>query len=842
MDSTEKNEITQLNPTYSLAFRTMAVRQLRETGYSVAELGLAIGVHPDTLLSWMRQFEDGSNQESDGKKQESAGDYDLKFEMEILKQERNRMRTSVDRNLQLAERGGALGGEKSLVPTGTLQDMLETLLESRWLILGIVLLTLLVGIAHLMIAEPVYRADGLLEVDEAGADLSVTENLPTLFKEVSPVTAEIEMLKSRLVLGQVVDNLGLSITSKPVHLPIVGAAIVRRMPSTKLAKPLLGIGGYAWGGERIKIENFNVPETYFGEAFTLIAKQSGHYQFLDPSGNEIFQGEVKKFESTQLSEGNLFTLYVSELRAKPETRFEIIHETRLKQIETIKKALTVREKGDRTRLLEVIFDWSDKERIEKITNEIISIYVQQNSERKSGELNQTIGFLEKQLTMLRDQMQIHVATLNTYRLEKGVTDLSNESKIILQKIVSTDAQLSRLRDERQELIQKFTPQHSRIIALDAQISSLKKELGGLNWKVKRLPNTEQEILHLIRDVEVDTDLYSFVKNRLQELKMVNAAPVGNVKVVDFPAASDEPVKPQIVPMLTLYTMLGISLALATVFIRKVFHTGVEDPDILEKRFGYPVYAIVPHSAYQDKMLNQLQLETKGSVEPSILMAQNAKDPASESIRSLRTSLHFAVLDAKNNILLITGPGPDIGKSFLCLNLAAALASGGKRVLLIDADLRKGKLHKHFGIQNVSGLSNLISGRCGIQEATQKTSIANLLVIPAGTYPPNPSELLLHPRFASALEQMAINYDHVIIDSPPILPVTDAAIIGHLAGATFLVVKAGEHTLRSIEESIKRLTQADANFRGFVFNDLAMDNPRYGYGKHYGYYSSYSTDQ
>ncbi len=755
------------------------------------------------------------------------------------KQEQSNMRIArnVKRAEFLPEVTGGENKEKPFVLTGgTLLDIRETFFESRWLILGIVLFTLLAGVGHFMIAEPIYRADGLLEVQEAETNLGVMDNIPPLFKEVAPVNTEIEMLKSRVVLGQVVDNLGLTTLVQPVYLPIIGAAIVRRTETTGIADPWFGLRGYAWGGERIKIEYISVPKTLLGKRLTIVAKEDGRYQVLEQHGIEPFEGEVGKYESSQLSNGEWVTLFVSEMKANPETRFEIIKEARLKRINALQEGLTIREKGDRSRLLEIIFDWPDKEEIAEITKQMVAIFVQQNADRRSGELNKTIDFLEKQLSEIRMQMESHVVTLNNYRRKQGVNDLSNQSKIILQKIVSVDTQLLRLKDERLQLIQKFKSKHPRIVTLDTQISILQKELDNLNWNVKRLPDTQQEALRLTRDVEVDTELYSFILNRLKELKIITAGLSGNVNIVDMPAAADAPVKPQKVPLLTLYLLLGISLAVVMTFIRKALNTGVDDPDVLEKKLGYPVYAIVPHSSNQDKLIKQAK--PKGSVESSVLVMQHSRDPSSESIRSLRTSLYFAINDAKNNLLLITSPGPNDGKSFLSINLAAVLAGVGKRVLLIDADLRKGKLYKCFGFQNETGLSNVISDdSCNIQETIHETAIENLHFISSGTYPPNPSELLLHQRFESAMGQVAPQYDHVIIDSPPILPVTDAAIIGELAGATFLVVKAGKHNLRAVEECVKRLAQAGANMRGFVFNGLTISNKQYGYGKYYGYGSS-----
>jgi tyrosine-protein kinase Etk/Wzc len=222
---------------------------------------------------------------------------------------------------------------------------------------------------------------------------------------------------------------------------------------------------------------------------------------------------------------------------------------------------------------------------------------------------------------------------------------------------------------------------------------------------------------------------------------------------------------------------------------------------------------------------------------AILAVDSPEDAAIESLRNLRTALHFGMMDVKNNCIMIAGPSPTVGKSFVSINLAAVLTRPDKKVLLIDADMRRGHLHQYLGLQRENGLSEFISGDIPIGEALHPTSIPNLTLIPTGTMPPNPAELLLHQRFTNCLKVLGPHYDHIIIDSPPILAVTDATIIGQMAGGTLMVLKAGEHPMREIEQAVKRLKQAGVNVRGLLFNDVNVQSQRYGAGK-YSYQYSY----
>jgi len=283
----------------------------------------------------------------------------------------------------------------------------------------------------------------------------------------------------------------------------------------------------------------------------------------------------------------------------------------------------------------------------------------------------------------------------------------------------------------------------------------------------------------------------------------------------------------------LGSLLGVGIAL----IRKSLRGAVEDPDILEKRLGLPVFATIPYSRKQRKLEHAQRLindSQHGSLKQSVLAVADTDDLAVESLRSLRTSLYFAKLNAKNNMLLITSPGPGAGKTFVCMNLATVLASAGKRVLVIDADLRKGRLHQLLGIQARPGLSDLITSDTDFNEVIHKTDINNIFVLTAGAISSKPSELLMQEKFENVLGTIAENFDHVIIDSPPVLAVTDAAIIGCYAAATLLIVRDAQSPLREIEQSVKRLKQAGVNLRGVVYNGMKTSSSRYGYGKYYGY--------
>jgi tyrosine-protein kinase Etk/Wzc len=284
----------------------------------------------------------------------------------------------------------------------------------------------------------------------------------------------------------------------------------------------------------------------------------------------------------------------------------------------------------------------------------------------------------------------------------------------------------------------------------------------------------------------------------------------------------------------LSLLFGSFAGVALAFAKKALKAGVDDPELIEKHVNIPVYASISHSNRQDRLYKDMRANKSRR---AILAVDAPNDPAIESLRSLRTALHFGMLNVRNNCIMIAGPSPNVGKSFASVNLAAVLTSNDKKVLLIDGDLRRGHLHEYLGQERENGLSDYISGKVDLAASLHGTTVPGLTLIPTGTIPPNPAELLLHERFSQCLEQLTPDYDHVIIDSPPILAVTDATIIGQMVGGTLIVLRAGLHPMREIEQAVKRLQQSQVNLRGLLFNDVDIQNQRYGAGK-YSYQYTY----
>jgi len=307
-------------------------------------------------------------------------------------------------------------------------------------------------------------------------------------------------------------------------------------------------------------------------------------------------------------------------------------------------------------------------------------------------------------------------------------------------------------------------------------------------------------------------------------------------VVDRATIPLDPIAPKKSVLMILFFSLGMAGGVGLAIIRRSL-MGIEDHRIIETRLGLPVLVTIPHSEAQKEHDTAIQ---EGADGLHLLAAANPTDLAVESLRSLRTTLNFSIRDAHNQVVMISGPAPMIGKSFVSVNFATVLAQAGTRVLLVDADLRRGNLHRYFGLKNrLRGLSEVISGQLDAKAAIQETEIPGLDFVSTGLLPPNPSELLLSPRFAAFIEEVSGSYDFVVVDAPPVLPVTDATIIAASASTIFLVAKFGQHALEELRAGQQRFESHGFQVNGYIFNDIKLgalkNNYRYGhYMYHYGY--------
>ncbi|WP_213609034.1 polysaccharide biosynthesis tyrosine autokinase [Pseudoalteromonas sp.] len=719
-----------------------------------------------------------------------------------------------------------------------LMALLGALIDRKYFIIALTTVFMLVGVVYAVLSTPVYQATAMIQVEDGGSSVPGFDDMAGMFESTSAAVTEIELLKSRSVIGEAVDTLKLDITAEPKLFPFIGNRAYRTFtPSTQgeLAEPSFGASSYAWGGEYINVFRFDVPRSAIGKGFVLVAGEANTLSLLNSEDEVILKGKVGQ----ELSSGQ-FNLTVRELNARPGTEFIITRQDRLNTILDLQAAIGASEKGKDSGIINLSLQSTKPRYAEKVLDKVAGIYVRRNVERNSAEAQKSLEFLEVQLPEIKKQLEFAEQRFNDYQIQRQSINITLETQGVLEQVVELETKLQELELKRLELSRKFKKDHPTYQGILEQIKTVEKQKQRFVGEVGNLPETQQELLRLKRDVEVSNEIYTLLLAKTQELDIVRAGTVGNVRIIDYAEVNtSKPVKPKKALIVVMATMLGGMLAVAIVLVQKAMHKGVEDANEIEA-IGLPVYASVPYSDYQEKLTGFGKARKKAKAK-SILALDNPADLSIEALRSLRTSLHFAMMEAKNNLIAISGPSPGVGKSFISVNLAAVLAQSGKKVLIIDADMRKGYLQTQFGLKWDDGLSDYLSGRLTLQQITKPTKVEGLNVITRGQIPPNPSELLMHSNFSKLVEEVSSQYDLVIIDTPPILAVTDPAIVSAHTGTTLLVTRFGQNHLREIELTRNRFEQNGIDVKGVVFNGiLKKASNAYGY---YGYYNyEYKSDK
>ena len=712
-----------------------------------------------------------------------------------------------------------------------LASYLDLLYDNRWLITIIALAVTLLGSAYAFMAKPVYEANILVQVeDSASSSKNILGDMASMFDLKTAATAEMEILRSRFVVSRVVNDTLLYIDVQPKYFPVVGRWVASR--NKGLSQPgLLGMEGYAWGAEQARVSLFNVPEALENHRFVLTAVDRDHYRLSAPDLGQILVGQVGEIVKQNTEQGAI-ELRVDNMSARPGAQFYLTRAPVLEAVEKLQRALTIAEKGKQSGIIGVAMEGSDPRKTAAILNAIGLEYIRQNVDRKSEEAQKSLAFLDKQLPEMKANLEQAEVKYNTLRNSRGTVDLGEEAKSVLQQSVQSQSKLVELKQKRAELLTRFQPSNPLVDAVTQQINTLNAEIASVNAKIKLMPSVEQDVLRLTRDVKVNTELYTSLLNTSQQLRLVKASKVGNARLLDVAEKPLQPVRPKRAIVIAIAALIGLFLGVIGAFIRKNLFGGIEEPHEIEQMLGLTVSAAIPHSDKQKALYTEMQGNPK---KVSLLAHADPQDQSIESLRSFRTSLQFSMLSAKNNIVLVSGPTPGVGKSFVSANFAAILASTGKRVLLVDADLRKGYLQKYFGLQRANGLSELISGNLSLDAVLHKGVIDNVDFISTGVLPPNPAELLAHANLTHFLSAASAQYDIVLIDTAPVLAVSDALVVAPQVGTVFSVVRGGVSTLGEIEEAAKRFKLGGAPVAGIVFNDLKARIGRYGYGSKYGKY-------
>lgn len=708
-----------------------------------------------------------------------------------------------------------------------LKELFFSLIAQWKMITLCVLLSIVCALLYLRTTPDTYAVDALVQVEDSkGASAALLGDLSSMIEQKSPAQAEIEILKSRLVLGSVIDHLNLNIRVSGTEDSFWNRLIAKHEYDSEYSSQSVL---FKDNQKSFDIRQFDIPQ-YFQDKNLILKFAQGKYSLTDEETEQvIFSAPLNQVSQLQ-SEFGMWKVAIFS-----QDSFDNTYNIEKQSLPAAMKSLTadysVAERGKLTSVLGLNYQGSDKQHITQVLNAILAAYSQQNIERRSAETAQTLKFLENQLPELKQQLDVAERDFNRFRQQFNTVDVTKESELYLTQGITLETQKAQLEQQVAEAAAKYTNEHPVMQQMNAQLGAINKRIAELDGTLKRLPELQRQYLQLFREVEVKQQLYTGLLNSYQQLRIAKAGEIGNVRIVDTAVEPIEPIKPKKLIVLILSLFVGGFIGVLLALLKNMMRSGIKDATQIENELDLPVYATVPRSIIQESRIKLL----KKKKNIPILAVKDSDDIAIESLRSMRTAIHFALMNASNNVIAISGPAPEIGKSFITTNLAAILAQGGKRVLVIDGDMRRGYLHKYFNADIKPGLSELLKHQNSYEDVVQNSTVDNLYYITRGKSPVNPSELLSTDQFKAILEKASAHFDYVLIDTPPVLAVTDGIIIAQYAGVNLLIARHGKTQIKELEITVNRFEQANVKVNGVILNDVQKGTVgSYGYNYAYAY--------
>lgn len=708
----------------------------------------------------------------------------------------------------------------------SVSELVNVLRGGKWTIVAVAAAISALALLYAFLAPSVYEANALIEIQQqnqpslgSGASSDI---LSALLPIAAPADTEIEIMTSRAVLKPTVEKEHLNIRIDSGGLPFIGRIFSHSMAS------------------EIAIKKLQVPDGWMDQDLRITAKGGGAYELASPSGEEVLEGQAGKPASAL---NGAVKIMIDKLDVPPGKSIDVKRIYDQEAIATLQGKLTAVEQGKDTGIVQLTLDGENPIRIKNILNTLVDQYIKQNVAAMATQAKNSLTFINKQLPKIKHQLDVSQGKLTAYRQKNGAVDLDKQAQAMLQELTTLESQLTQINLAQAAMRQRYTDRYPGLKSLHDQAKDIQSKIDAIHSRINQLPEQEQTYVSLTQNVNVYQQLYTALLAKSQDLQITKASTTGSARVVDHAVRPITPVAPRRGIIIVLGIILGLIFGVVIVFFKRALSHAIQDSAELENAFGLPVYSIVPHSSRQTYLINKAKRNKTEKL--AILAVDDPQDPAIEAIRSLRTSINFAIQDVPRKIITLGGCGPGVGKSFLSVNLAHVMGSSNMKVLIIDADMRLGHLHKYFGGRKEPGLSQILSGQATIEEAVYSSPNGeNVDFLPSGPYPPNPSELISGPNLEPMIEACAAKYDVVIIDVPPVLAVAEGLNLSRIATANFLVIKAGDQSIQEIRVAIDRFRQNGITLKGFVFNDLTRQAAAYTYGRYVKtyYYTRYGSQK
>ena len=732
-----------------------------------------------------------------------------------------------------------------------LLGLLLVLLRGWKIIALFAILGLIIGVLYVRYENPSFKSDALIQIDETSQNLSglgtnIAELLPP---DDSSVQAQIKLIRSRMVLEPVVDLLHLGIR---LNDPAVNK--IDRIRNNQTNVQINSADGVILetSDGRVQVSEFNVTEDYLDKPFTLLRTNTG---FVLSSGSEKFKGQLNKAHRFTGKNG-LIEITVNELPTG-EHSIDITKQSLQITTDSINSALSVVEEGTKTGMIELSLSGLNQKQVSLILEHIVLSYSAQDQTRSSEQTIKTIEFMKKQIPALKQKLKESEAIFNKFRENSGTIDVAQEASILLSENAGLDTQISELKLKRADITTYYTNEHPLVIQINEQLSVLNARKQQIDNTISALPEVQREFLTLSEDVNIDREIYLTILKNYEQLKIVKAGEVSDARIIDLPINTNRTITPKKQLIMMLSTLAGALLGALLVFIMHLLRNVVKDPERIESKTGVPVIATIPRSA----VLSRLSTNKKAA--PRMLAHVDNSSLSYEAIKSLRTKLILSMPavtlgSQKAKVLLLTGESPGVGKSLISANLAEVFAQLNKKVLLIDADMRMGELHKVFGMSQYDGLADYLllddnslqlnqlskSADAQIMNDVSDFSIGNFIhssgidyidFMPRGNHPSDPESLLISEKFDTLLTELKSQYDYIIIDSPPLLAASDAMVLAQHADKVLMVTRYDDSIEKQLIYAVKQMHESDIQVDGIILNDVKQGlMSKYSYHYRYAY--------
>lgn len=745
----------------------------------------------------------------------------------------------------------------------TLTDYMRILYRGRWIILFSFLVIVSATVYYTFTTQPVYEAAGLVMIKEEGSMQSQLFEVTSFMKRETMINNQVEILKSYTLAEDV----------------------IRRLEKSPHADSLWILGN------RKKEERFSVKKWLF----TLFKLDTADTD--EPTVEDLAEG----FRKYAISVAPKRDTDMIELRVQAYSPFEasFITNTWMEGYQDLDISMSRGEVSEVRKFLDeklqsmqqeltyaedALKNYKENNQVAELSEETTQL-IQQSAQFQTlyQEARTNLEANERRLEYLKNQLDASQRSL-----VEQATNLSSPAILVLQEQMAQliadkasyeqqlrgagfdpqgDSKLENMEQRLKGLQEKIVEETQNLVArgagalnpldvsgqlitqiieMETENKSLKSRTVEYSNIVKKydgmlntLPEKALKLARLQREAEVNNNIFMMLREKYEENRIAEAGQLGSVRIVDWAKPPKDPIKPRKKMNLLMGIMLGIGLGVGITFLREYLDNSLKTIEDVE-RMGFPVLGSIPFITAEKVSGNGNGVNGDiRRIESRLVTHFAPKSPVSEAYRTLRTNIQYAKADSPIRSFLVTSSGPGEGKSTTVANLAITFAQMGTRTLLVDTDLRRPVLHGIFGQSRNDGLTNILVGRTMLQQALKQTQVDNLFLVTSGTLPPNPSELLTSNMMDQFLNEANTQFDIVLLDTPPVIAVTDAAVLSRKVDGVVLVMRSAQTERDTIVRCRALLEKVNAKVLGVMVNGLHSDNM---YGSYYNYYEQYYSHE